>query len=266
MKNYIKLGKKILKNGHTEHTRIGKTIALHNETLSFDLKKGFPLMTTKFVGKNSIIAETLWYLKGTDSINFLKENNVKVWDMFANDKGSVGKTYSWQFRNFGGIDQVKEVIKQLNEPNITNRRAIINLYNVFDLPEMSIPPCIALIQFNITYIDNTKVLDVSVYQRSGDFCLGVPYDIAEMALLSHIIGAYTDSVPNNMTIFYSNIHIYEPHIEELKKQLKVKPKKLPTVTLNTENIKSSEPENLKKEYFNIINIPKNRKKFYYKLF
>jgi len=265
MKNYIKLGKKILKKGYIELTRTGETLALHNEKLSFNLKKSFPLMTTKHIGYKSIIYETLWYLKGTTNIKYLKNNNVNIWNKFGDENDDIGKTYSYQFRNFNGIDQIKEVIKQLKDKNnITNRRAIINLYNVSDLKEMSIPPCIALIQFNIYYVNNEKRLDSSIYQRSADFCLGVPYDIAEMALLTHIIATYTDSNPYNMTIFYSNIHIYKEHIETFKEQANNKPDKLPILKLEKEKIVNLKFEDLTIDLFNFINI-KKRKKYLYKL-
>lgn len=267
MNNYNELAKKILEKGILEKSRIGSTLSLHNETLSFDLNKSFPLMTTKHVGHKSIINETIWYLKGTTSIKYLKDNNVHVWDKFADLDDNIGKTYSYQFRNFNGVDQIKEVIKQLNrDDDITDRRAIINLYNISDLNEMSIPPCIAVIQFNAYYIDGEKRIDTSIYQRSADFCLGVPYDIAEMSLLAHIIGAYTDSKPHNITFFYSNIHIYTAHIETLKEQLLEEVKTLPVLFLNYEGIKNTEPEDLKENFFVFANIPKNRKKFKYELF
>lgn len=267
MNNYIALGNKILEHGLKEETRIGSTRSLHNEVLSFNLDEGFPLMTTKHVGHKSIINELLWYLKGTTSIKYLKDNKVHVWDKFADANDDIGKTYSWQFRNFNGVDQVKEVISQLNrDDRITDRRAIINLYNVSDLKEMSIPPCITFIQFNVYYVAGEKRLDASIYQRSADFCLGVPYDIAEMALLTHVIAAYTHSRPMNMTIFYSNIHVYEAHVNTLKEQLKVEPKELPHLIVDTERVIMSEPEELKADMFKVMRIPKDRQKFEYELF
>lgn len=268
MNNYIRLGKKILKSGHSENSRIGPTTALHNQALSYDLTKGFPLMTTKRVGPKQIINETIWYLKGTTSINFLEEKKVFVWSKFADENKDIGKTYSYQFRNFCGVDQVKEVIKLLNndKDKFTNRRAIINLYNVAELDEMSIPPCIATIQFNVYWIKDVKYLSTTVNQRSADFCLGVPYDIAEMALLANIIGVYTNSIPKNLTIFYSNIHVYNAHIEELKLQLENPVLELPTLVMNDELIRNTEPEDLTEDMFDIINIKKGRPIHKYELF
>jgi len=269
MEQYIELGKKILKEGHTEQSRVGPTIALHNQLLSFNLLMGFPLMTTKYVGHKSIINELLWYLKGTTNIKYLKEHKVHVWDKFATSDGEIGKTYSYQFRNFNGIDQITTVINQLNkfsEDGITDRRAIINLYNIADLNEMSIPPCIALIQFNIYEKNNIKYLNTSVYQRSGDFCLGVPYDIAEMALLAEIIATYTNTFPHKLDIFYSNIHIYKAHIEMLEEQLKNLPRRLPNLFKHSLEIRRRKPEELTEDLFIITDIPEGRKKYKYELF
>jgi thymidylate synthase len=265
MKNYIDLGNQILYRGHTEFTRVGPVLALHNQTLSFDLTYGFPLMTTKHVGQKSIIHELLWYLKGTTNIEYLKKNNVTVWDKFADKNGEIGKTYSYQFRNFNGVDQVKEVIGMLQNDDVTNRRAIINLYNIADLAEMSIPPCISLIQFNTYNIDGIKFLDMSVTQRSADFCLGVPYDIAEMALLAEIMAAYTGSIAKNMTFFYSNIHIYKAHISTLKEQLMNNPTALPTLVINRQAVAVTKPEDLTIDMFDFLEVPK-RKKYQYELF
>lgn len=269
MKNYIELGNKILKEGHTEHTRVGDTLALHNQMLLFNLKEGFPLMTTKHVGQKSVVHETLWYLLGTTSIKYLEDNKVFVWSKFANDYKDIGKTYSYQFRNFNGIDQVTEVIDLLNkdiEKDITNRRAIINLYNVSQLNEMSIPPCIAMLQFNIYIEDGIRYLNTTIIQRSADFCLGVPYDIAEMALIAHIIAAYTDSIPSDLAFFYSNIHIYKTHIDTLKEQLLNEPSELPQLVIDIEEIKKRKPEELTANLFTFMNIPKNRNKYYFELF
>jgi len=265
MKNYIELGKKILEEGHIENTRIGATLALHNQVLSYDLTRGFPLMTSKHVGQKSIVHETLWYLSGTTNVKYLEDNKVMVWSKFADENGEIGKTYAYQFRNFNGVDQVEEVIKMLNDNTQTNRRAIINLYNVGDLDEMSIPPCIAMIQFNTYFKHGYKFLDTTIMQRSADFCLGVPYDIAEMALLAHIIAAYTDSTPKDITFFYSNIHVYTAHIRELEKQLKNKHLPLPEVYLDKEAITKVRPEEIEFDWIKFIGV-KKRPKYSYELF
>lgn len=269
MKNYVTLGNKILKQGHIEKTRVGKTLALHNQELQFDLTKGFPLMTTKYVGPLSVIHELLWYLKGTTSIKYLKDNNVHVWDKFADSNDEVGKTYSYQFRNFNGIDQLQNAIdelKKFDDTGETNRRVIINLYNPSDLPAMSIPPCITSIQFNIYIKKGAKCLDSSIYQRSADFCLGVPYDIAEMALLTEIMAVYSGSVARNMSIFYSNVHVYDAHKATLKQQLLEEPKELPWLYIDKPAIRKTKPEELTRDMFEIMSIPENRKKFIYELF
>lgn len=267
MHNYVSLAHKILEQGHTEYTRLGvPTLALHNQFLSYNLQEGFPLMTTKHVGHKSIIIETLWYLKGTTSIKYLEDNKVYVWSKFATPEGEIGKTYSYQFRNFNGIDQLAEVINQLTTiDKVTDRRAIINLYNPADLKEMTIPPCITSIQFHKYWIDGKAYLDSSVFQRSADFCLGVPYDIAEMALLTHIMAVYSGSTAANMTVFYGNVHIYEPHIAELKKQLANPVHTLPKLVMNEMAILFSRPEDLRPEYFEFTGIT-TRPKYNYELF
>jgi len=271
MINYTRLGQKILREGHVEKTRVGDTISLHNQVLEFDLQKEFPLMTTKHVGQKSIIAETLWYLKGTTNIKYLNDNGVHVWDKFADVNGEIGKTYSYQFRNFAGIDQFMDVIKKLNNNTITDRRAIINLYNVGELDQMSIPPCIPLIQFNKYSIDEVDYVNSSIYQRSADFCLGVPYDIAEMALLTEIVATYTHARANSMSIFYSNIHVYKAHVETLNQQIMdtliLPNNELPVkLILDKDKILANKPEDLQIEMFSFQNIPKNRKKYVYELF
>ena len=204
-----------------------------------------------------------------DYNDYKRENKVFVWSKFAYEKNDIGKTYSYQFRNFCGVDQVNEVIKLLTEKDenrYTSRRAIINLYNVSELNEMSIPPCIATIQFNVYWQNNTKYLSTTVNQRSADFCLGVPYDVAEMALLSHIIGVYTDAKPKDLTVFYSNVHVYQAHVEELKLQLQNPVLELPTLIMNDELIKQTKPEHLTEEMFDIINVQKGRPIHKYELF
>lgn len=266
MKNYVDLGIKILNEGILEKTRVGNAYALHGESLSFNLKEGFPLLTTKKVGHKSIIHEALWYLKGTTSIDYLESNKVFVWSKFANEHNDIGKTYSFQFRNFNGIDQVAESIKKLQDSSYTDRRNIINLYNVSDLAEMSIPPCISLIQL-YTYFDdkNVKQLDLVAYQRSADFCLGVPYDIAEMAVLANVFAAYGDAEPNKLIIQYGNVHVYKVHADTLELQLKEKPEKLPVLEVDREAIKAVQPEDIKAEMFTITGIKKDRTVYSYEL-
>lgn len=242
MKNYMKLGHNILKNKNVVSSRNGEIYANYGESLKFDLKKGFPLLTNKYINFDHILHETIWYLKGTDKITYLKENNIHIWNLWADDNDSIGPTYGVQWRNFNGIDQVKQVVEDL-KTNKYSRRIIINGWNVNQLDEMALPPCLVLLQFNV---DKNNKLHTVVYQRSGDFAIGVPYDIAEMALLTHILANICDLKLGELTMQYGNIHLYMEHVDVFKKiQSKNKMYKLPKLVIkkklkNIDNINASD--------------------------
>ena len=209
MKSYLDLGNRILKNGTTITGRNGKVKALFGEQLKFDLKDGFPLLTTKYINFNHILHETIWYLKGTDKITYLKDNKINIWNLWADENDSIGPTYGVQWRDFNGMkkDQVKEAIELLrHDPH--SRRIIITGWNPLQLRDMKLPPCLVLIQF---HVDDDLKLHTTVYQRSADFCIGVPYDIAEMALLTHIIANIVNMEIGTLTMQYGNIHLYQEH-------------------------------------------------------
>lgn len=254
MENYRKLAQKILDQGFLENTRSGSTMTLHGEMLKFDLQKGFPLLTTKYINFDHIKHETLWYLKGTDKITYLKENNINIWNAWADENDSIGPTYGVQWRNFEGIDQLRNVI--LNIMYDPSRRMIVNGWNPIRLNEMKLPPCLVLMQFHTNDFNNT--LDMTVYQRSADYCLGVPYDIAEMALLNTLVATTTEYRPGELTMFYGNIHIYTNHISTLKEQLKEEPQKLPSLIINrVDDIDYYKPQDIE-----LVNY-KGTKKFRY---
>lgn len=216
MRNYLDLGLKIINEGKWLDSRNGKIKALFGEQLKFDLTDGFPLMTTKYINFEHIKHETFWYLKGTDKIDYLKEHNINIWNLWADENNSIGPTYGVQWRNFNNTnyDQVLEVIRLIKEDPFS-RRIIINGWSPSQLDKMALPPCLVLIQF---HVDNYNKLHTTVYQRSADFCLGVPYDIAEMALLTYIIAEYTNKQVGTLTVHYGNIHFYEEHIETFKNE------------------------------------------------
>ena len=233
MENYNNLAKKILIEGDIKTSRQNvATRSLNGESLKIDLRKGFPLLTNKFINFNHIVTEVLWYLKGTDKITYLKENNVHIWDSWADENDSIGKTYGYQWRNFNsqGIDQIQQAIDLLkNDP--TSRRIIINGWNPAQLKEMLLPPCV----MNLQFISNGEYLDLVVYQRSADYAVGVPYDIAEMALINIMVAGVVNMKPRYLTMQFGDVHVYEPHVEALSKQIEKELKELPMLIVNFKN-------------------------------
>jgi thymidylate synthase len=236
MENYKQLGYKILNEGSKINGRNGVVYSLFGEQLKFDLTKGFPLMTSKYINFNHIKHEVIWYLMGTDKIDYLKEHKIHIWDKWADKNNSIGPTYGVQWRNFNGRDQVKEVINGLIHKPFS-RRHIINGWNPNELHLMALPPCIVMIHFNV---DSRYRLHAVVYQRSADFAVGVPYDIAEMALLTHYIANEALLEPGSLTMQYGNIHIYGEHVETLKEQLKAEYDQLPVLKLEHNDLATAE--------------------------
>jgi thymidylate synthase len=229
MKNYLELGRKILSKGELMNTRSGPTRSLTGQILEFDLEKGFPLLTTKWINFDHIKYETIWYLKGTGDLTYLHDHKIKIWDNWAKDN-NIGKTYGYQWRSFNDDptlgDQYQAVLTALRE-DPSSRRIIINGWNPLQLSEMQLPPCLVMLHF---LARSDQKLDLVVYQRSADFCLGVPYDIAEMAFLTHIVAQEVGMIPGKLTICYGDVHIYENHVQTfLTEQYKNKPGKLPTL-------------------------------------
>jgi thymidylate synthase len=230
MKAYKDLYEQIITKGTTKKSRQGiTTLSLHGAMLQHDMSQGFPLLTTKKINFKHIVVETLWYLMGTGDISFLQENDVKIWDAFTKADGTIGPTYGYQWRRFNGSyqhDQLQDVIKTLKS-NPDSRRMIINGWNPLQLKDMALPPCITQMQF----LANNGKLDLIISQRSADFAIGVPYDIAEMALILSIIAELTGFTPGVLTIMYGDIHIYEDHLEDLNMQMNRGVGTLPTLKL-----------------------------------
>lgn len=241
MRNYLSLLEKCLEYGEVvtdERTNIG-TKVLIGEILEFDLCNSvFPIITTKKINFNAVVVELLWFLRGNKSIKFLHENNVHIWDTNVADYNkskyvlsdmSPGKIYGYQWRSWGGtIDQLENVIHSLSV-NPYSRRHVVSSWNPSELHEMALPPCHTLFQFNVT---PPNKLHCTMYQRSGDLFLGVPFNISSYALLTHIVAKLTNLVPTSLKIFISNVHLYLNHIEQAKKQLKREPFRLPFIEVN----------------------------------
>ena len=236
MKQYLDLLKDILENGVTKDDRTGTgTISVFGRQLRFDLSKGFPLLTTKKVHLKSIIHELLWFLKGDTNVKYLQENEVRIWNEWADpETGDLGHIYGYQWRswpdyNGGSIDQISEVIKEIKE-NPNSRRLIVSSWNVGDLENMALPPCHAFFQF---YVASGK-LSCQLYQRSADCFLGVPFNIASYSLLTMMIAQVCDLEIGEFIHTLGDTHIYLNHLDQVKTQLSREPKELPKMILSSE--------------------------------
>lgn len=233
MQQYLDLLQHILDKGTFKSDRTGTgTQSVFGYQMRFDLKQGFPLVTTKKVHLKSIIYELLWFLKGETNIAYLKEHGVSIWNEWADAQGELGPVYGRQWRSWEGkngkvVDQVTELIAQIKK-NPDSRRLIISAWNVADLPEMALMPCHALFQF---YVANGK-LSCQLYQRSADVFLGVPFNIASYALLTMMIAQVCDLQPGEFIHTFGDVHIYSNHMEQVKLQLTRTPYPLPTMKLN----------------------------------
>ncbi len=233
MKQYLDLLNHVLTNGVKKGDRTGTgTISVFGYQMRFDLKKGFPLLTTKKLHLRSIIYELLWFLKGDTNIKFLNDNKVTIWDEWADKNGELGHIYGYQWRSWPTtdgkhIDQISKVINEI-KTNPNSRRLIVNAWNVGELNKMALPPCHILFQF---YVVNKK-LSCQLYQRSCDIFLGVPFNIASYALLTMMVAQVTDLELGEFIHTLGDAHIYLNHIEQVKLQLTRKPYPLPTMKIN----------------------------------
>jgi len=230
--------KYVLENGTLKTDRTGTgTISVFGGQLRFDLAQGFPLVTTKKVHLKSIIHELLWFLKGETNIRYLKENNVSIWDEWANEQGELGPVYgkqwrSWQATDGSVIDQISEAI-DLIKNNPDSRRILVNAWNVGELKDMALMPCHTLFQF---YVANGK-LSCQLYQRSADLFLGVPFNIASYALLTQMIAQTVGLKLGDFVHTFGDAHIYSNHVEQVNLQISREPKPYPTMKIM--NIKNS---------------------------
>jgi thymidylate synthase len=234
MKQYHDLLKHILDNGAQKHDRTGTgTISVFGYQLRFDLREGFPLVTTKKVHMKSIVHELLWFLKGETNIAYLREHGVNIWNEWADEKGELGPVYGKQWRSWEGadgkvIDQVSWLVDEIKK-NPDSRRLIVSAWNVADLPKMALMPCHSLFQF---YVANGK-LSCQLYQRSADVFLGVPFNIASYALLTLMIAQVCGLEAGDFIHSFGDVHVYNNHIEQVKLQLSREPYPLPRMKLNS---------------------------------
>lgn len=235
MKQYLDLCKHILDNGVRKDDRTGTgTISTFGYQMRFNLKEGFPLITTKKLHLKSIIHELLWFLRGSTNNNELEEVGVRIWREWAKEDGELGPIYGKQWRSWAcedgsTIDQIEQVIKDI-KTNPDSRRLIVSAWNVADIPKMALAPCHALFQF---YVAEGK-LSCQLYQRSADVFLGVPFNIASYALLTMMIAQVCDLEPGDFVHTFGDVHIYANHLEQVKLQLTREPRSLPVMVLNPE--------------------------------
>src|SRR5215212_6446671 len=234
MQQYLDLLQHILDNGVEKSDRTGTgTKSFFGYQMRFNLKNGFPLVTTKKLHLKSIIHELLWFLKGETNIAYLKENGVSIWNEWADEHGELGPVYGKQWRSWDGtngqtIDQISDVISQIKK-NPDSRRLIVNAWNVADLPNMALMPCHTMFQF---YVAEGK-LSCQLYQRSADVFLGVPFNIASYALLTMMIAQVCDLEAGEFIHTFGDVHLYNNHIEQAQLQLTRQPLPLPTMRIST---------------------------------
>lgn len=233
MKQYLDLLRHVLEHGTHKADRTGTgTRSVFGWQMRFDLRDGFPLVTTKKVHLRSIVHELLWFLRGETNVASLKENKVSIWDEWADADGELGPVYGKQWRRWAGadgieIDQIKWVVDEIKR-NPDSRRLIVSAWNVADLAQMALMPCHTMFQF---YVADGK-LSCQLYQRSADIFLGVPFNIASYALLTHMVAQVCGLGVGDFVHTLGDAHLYDNHVEQAREQLSRTPRALPKLTLN----------------------------------
>ncbi|GGE39435.1 thymidylate synthase 2 [Pullulanibacillus camelliae] len=235
LKQYLALCERILQEGNEKGDRTGTgTLSVFGHQMRFDLQEGFPLLTTKKLHIKSIIYELLWFLRGDTNVAYLQEHGVRIWNEWADEKGDLGPVYGHQWRSWPGkhgetIDQIANVVDMIkNNPN--SRRLIVTAWNPADVPDMALPPCHCLFQF---YVNDGK-LSCQLYQRSADVFLGVPFNIASYALLTHMIAHSAGLEVGEFVHTLGDAHIYLNHLDQVKLQLEREPRPLPQLKIQRE--------------------------------
>ena len=232
MKSYLDLLDHVLTHGVRKEDRTGTgTLSVFGHQMRFPLADGFPLLTTKKLHTRSIIHELLWFLKGDTNIGYLRDNGVTIWDEWADAQGNLGPVYGAQWRSWPTpdgqhIDQITRVVEDIRH-SPDSRRLIVSAWNVGELPHMALPPCHALFQF---YVAEGR-LSCQLYQRSADIFLGVPFNIASYALLTHMVAQQTDLEPGEFIWTGGDCHLYLNHLDQARLQLSRTPRALPQLKL-----------------------------------
>lgn len=232
MQQYLSLMRHVRENGVQRDDRTGTgTLGVFGHQMRFDLSKGFPLVTTKKLHMRSIIHELLWFLRGDSNTKYLKDNGVSIWDEWADENGELGPVYGVQWRSWpkpdgSSVDQISQVIQQLRETP-DSRRIIVSAWNPAQLEDMALPPCHMLFQFHVA----EGKLSCQLYQRSCDIFLGVPFNIASYALLTHMVAQQTDLAVGDFVWTGGDCHLYLNHLEQADKQLQREPLPLPRLAI-----------------------------------
>jgi thymidylate synthase len=232
MRQYLEFMRHVRDHGQRKDDRTGTgTLSVFGSQMRFDLGAGFPLLTTKRVHTKSVIHELLWFLAGDTNVRYLREHGVTIWDEWADASGDLGPIYGYQWRSWPApdgrhIDQLADVVAQIRK-NPDSRRLIVSAWNVGDIPRMKLPPCHAFFQF---YVAGGK-LSCQLYQRSADVFLGVPFNIASYALLTHLVAQQTGLEPGDFVWTGGDCHLYLNHLEQVEIQLARTPRPLPRLVL-----------------------------------
>ena len=233
MQQYLDLMQRILDEGVEKTDRTGTgTLSIFGHQMRFDLNEGFPLVTTKKVHTRSIFGELIWFLKGDTNVKWLQERGITIWDEWADKNGNLGPVYGYQWRSWPTpdgqhVDQIAKVIEAIKS-NPDSRRHIVSAWNVADVDDMALPPCHALFQF---YVANDR-LSCQLYQRSCDTFLGVPFNIASYALLTHMVAQVAGLGVGDFVWTGGDTHLYSNHLDQARLQLERSPRPLPTLKLN----------------------------------
>ncbi|HEU4663402.1 MAG TPA: thymidylate synthase [Dokdonella sp.] len=233
MRAYLQLLRHVLEHGTEKADRTGTgTRSVFGWQMRFDLREGFPLVTTKKLHLKSIVHELIWFLRGETNVRYLRDNGVTIWDEWADADGELGPVYGKQWRSWSApdgrtIDQIAWVVDEIRR-NPDSRRLIVSAWNVADLPRMALQPCHTMFQF---YVADGR-LSCQLYQRSGDIFLGMPFNIASYALLTHMVAQVTGLAPGDFVHTLGDAHLYSNHFEQAREQLAREPRPLPKLVLN----------------------------------
>jgi thymidylate synthase len=242
MQPYLQLVRDILEHGERRDDRTGTgTLSVFGAQVRYDLRHGFPLVTTKKVLFSAVVRELLWFLRGATNINDELTQHTPIWDAWADERGELGPIYGYQWRNWGGtgIDQLAGAIEHIRtRPH--SRRIVVSAWNVADLPEMALPPCHVLFQFHVS----GERLDCQLYQRSADMALGVPFNIASYALLLTLVAGECGLEPGYFIHTFGDAHVYLDHVDGLRRQLQRTPYPLPRVRVADKPLDAIEFEDI----------------------